>query len=92
MDIGQEQRLHSFNCCLPGNLCLYTQGSQTIQEALIKLKRGMPLGRGLGVNLGNPLESNTGTTGGTAAIPFIMTSDMSVNFSSETTVNESIKK
>ena len=92
MGIGPEQRLHSFNCCLPGNLYLYTQGSQTIQEALTKLKRGMALGTGLGVNLGNPLESKTGTTGGTTAIPFMMTSDRSVNFSSDTIVNESIKK
>ena len=57
MGIGQEQRLYSFNCCLPGNLYLYTQGSQTIQEALTKLKRGMALGTGLGVNIGNPIES-----------------------------------
>ena len=56
MGIGQEQRLYAFNCCLPGNLYLYTQGSQTIQEALTKLKRGMALGTGLGVNIGNPME------------------------------------
>ena len=80
MGIGQEQRLHSFNWCLPGNLHLYTQGSQTIQEALTKLKRGMALGTGLGVNSGNPLETETGTTGGTTAIPSIMTSDRSANF------------
>ena len=48
---------------LPGNLYLYTQGSQTIQEALTKLKRGMALGTGLDVNLGNPLESKTSATG-----------------------------
>ena len=80
MGRGPEQRLHSFNCCSPGNLYLYTQGSQTIQEALIKVKRGMALGTGLGVNLGNPLETKTGTTGGTAANPFMMTSDRSVIF------------
>ena len=39
----------------------------------------MALGVGLGVNIGNPLESKTGTTGGTTAIPFMMTSDRSVN-------------
>ena len=87
MGIGQEQRLYSFNCCLPGNLYLYTQGSQTIQEALTKLKRGMALG----VNIGNPIESKQ-STGGTAAIPFMMTSDKSVNFFSDTIVNESIKR
>ena len=91
MGIGQEQRLHSFNCCLPGNLYLYTQGSQTIQEALTKLKRGMALGTGLGVNIGNPMESKQSTSG-TAPIPFMMTSDKSVNFSTDTIVNESIKK
>ena len=92
MGIGQEQRLYSFNCCLPGNLYLYTQGSQTIQNALIKLKRGMALGRGLGVNIGNPMESkqSTGRTG--AVVPFMMMSDKSVNFSTDTIVNESIKK
>ena len=84
--------MHSFNCCLPGNLYLYTQGSQTIQEALIKLKRGMALGTGLGVSLGNPLEPKTNTTSGTAAVPFMMTSDKSVNFSSDTMVNENIRK
>ena len=46
----------------------------------------MALGTGLGVNLGNPLESKTSTTGGTTAIPFMMTSDRSVNFSSDTLV------
>ena len=91
MGIGQEQRLYSFNCCLPGNLYLYTQGSETIQEALTKLKRGMALGTGLGVNIGNPMESKQ-STGGTAPIPFMMTSDKSVNFSTDTIVNESIKK
>ena len=91
MGIGQEQRLYSFNCCLPGNLYLYTQGSQTIQEALTKLKRGMALGTGLGVKIGNPIESKQ-NTGGTAPIPFMMTSDKSVNFSTDTIVNESIKK
>ena len=78
-----------------GNLYLYTQGSQTIQEALTKLKRGMALGTGLGVNLGNPLESKTNTTRGNAAaaaIPFMMTGDKSGNFSSDTMVNENIKK
>ena len=91
MGIGEEQRLYSFNCCLPGNLYLYTQGSQTIQEALIKLKRGMALGTGLGVNIGNPMESKQ-STGGTAPMPSMMTSDKSVNFSTDTIVNESIKK
>ena len=78
MGIGQEQRLYSFNCCQPGNLYLYTQGSQTIQEALIKLKRGMVLGTGLGVNIGNPIESKQGTAA--TPIPFMMKSDKSVNF------------
>ena len=91
MGIGQEQRLYSSNCCLPGNLYLYTQGSQTIQEALTKLKRGMALGTGLGVNIGNPIESKQ-STGGIGAVPFMMTSDKSVNFSSDTIVNESIKR
>ena len=91
MGIGQEQRLYSFNCCLPENLYLYTQGSQTIQEALTKLKRGMALGTGLGVSIGNPVESKQ-NTGGTGAVPFMMTSDKSVNFSTDTIVNESIKK
>ena len=88
MGIGQEQRLYSFNCCLPGNLYLYTQGNQTIQEALTKLKRGMALGTGLGVNIGNPMESKQSTSG-TAPIPFMMTSDESVNFSTDTIVNKS---
>ena len=91
MGIGQGQRLYSFNCCLPGNLYLYTQGSQTIQEALTKLKRGMALGTGLGVNIGNSMESKQSTSG-TAAIPFMITTDKSVNFSTDTIVNESIKK
>ena len=91
MGIGQEQRLYSFNCCLPGNLYLYTQGIQTIQEALTKLKRGMALGTGLGVNIENPIESKQ-NTGGIGAVPFMMTSDKSVNFSTDTIVNESIKK
>ena len=91
MGIGQEQRLYAFNCCLPGNLYLYTQGSQTIQEALTKLKRGMALGTGLGINIGNPMESKQ-STGGTAPIPFMMTSDKSMNFSTDTIVNEIIKK
>ena len=91
MGIGQEQRLYSFNCCLPGNLYLYTQGSQTIQEALTKLKRSMALGKGLGVNIGNHMESKQSISG-TAPIPFMMTSDKSVNFSTDTIVNESIKK
>ena len=91
MGIGQEQRLYSFNCCLPGNLYLYTQGSQTIQEALTKLKRGMALGTCLGANIGNPMESKQSTSG-TAPIPFMMTSDKSVNFSTDTIVNESIKR
>ena len=92
MGIGQEQRLYAFNCCLPGNLYLYTQGSQTIQEALTKLKRGMALGTGLGVNIGNPMESKQSTGGTAAAVPFMMTSDKSVNFSSDPIVNESIKR
>ena len=91
MGIGQEQRLYSFNCCLPGNLYLYTQGSQTIQEALTKLERGMVFGTGLGVNIGNPMESKQ-STGGTAPIPFMRTSDKSVKFSTDTIVNESIKR
>ena len=77
---------------MPGNLYLYTQGSQTIQEALTKLQRGMALGTGLGVNIGNPMESKQSTVGTTATIPFMMTSDKSVNFSTDTIVNESIKK
>ena len=91
MGIGQEQGLYSFNFCLAGNLYLYTQGSQTIQEALTKLKSCMALGAGLGVNTGNPMESKQNTSG-TTAIPFMMTSDKSVNFSTDTIVNESIKK
>ena len=51
----------------------------------------MALGTGLGVNVGNPLESKQSTSG-TAAVPFMMTSDKSVNFSTDTMVNESIKK
>ena len=82
MGIGQEQRLYFLNCCLPGNLYLYTQGSQTIQEALAKLKRGMASGKGLGVNIGNPMESKL-NTGGVGAVPFMMTSDKSVNFSTD---------
>ena len=85
------QAVYSFNCCLPGNLYLYTQGSQTIQKALTKLKRGMALGTGLGVNIVNHLESKQSTSG-TAAVPFMMTSDKSVNLSTDTMVNESIKK
>ena len=93
MGIGQEQRLYSFNCCLPGNLYLYTQGNQTIKEALTKLKRGMASGTGLGINIGNPIESKQSTGGiGAATVPFMMTSDKSVNFSTDTIVNESIKK
>ena len=67
------------------------EGSQTIQEALTKLKRGMTLGTGLGVNIWNPLESKQSNSG-TAAVPFMMTSDKSSNFSTDTIVNESIKK
>ena len=52
----------------------------------------MALGTGLGVSLGNPLEPKTNTTSGTAAVPFMMTSDKSVNFSSDTMVNENIRK
>ena len=52
----------------------------------------MALGTGLGVSLGNPLEPKTSATSGAAAVPFMMTSDKSVNFSSDTIVNESIKK
>ena len=92
MGIGQEQRLYSFNCCSPGNLYLYTQSSQTIQEALTKLKRGMALGTGLDVNIGNPMESKQSTGGIGAVVPFMMTSDKSVNFSSDTIVNDSIKR
>ena len=91
MGIELEQRLYALNCCLPGNLYLYTQGSQTIQEAMTKLKRGMALGTGLGVNIGNPMESKQ-NIGGVGAVPFMMTSDKSVNFSTDTIVNESIKK
>ena len=76
---------------MPGNLYLYTQGSQTIQEALTKLERGMALGTGLGVNIGNPIESKQ-NTGRTVPISFMMTIDKSVNFSTDTIVNESIKK
>ena len=39
MGIGQEQRLYSFNCCLPGNLYLYTQGSQTNTRSLNKIEK-----------------------------------------------------
>ena len=92
MGIGQGPRLYSFNCCLPGNLYLYTQGSQTIQEASTKLKRGMALGTGLGVNISNLMESKQSTGGTAAAVPFMMTSDKSVNFSIDTIVNEDIKK
>ena len=42
MGIGHKQRLYSFNSCLPGNLCLYTQGSQTIQEAQLNWKEVLP--------------------------------------------------
>ena len=83
MGIGQEQRLYSFNCCLPGNLYLYTQGSQTIQVALTKLA--------FGTGLGNPMESKESYSG-IGAVPFMMTSDKSVNFSTDTIVNASIKK
>ena len=51
----------------------------------------MALGTGLCVNIGNPMESKQ-STGSTATVPFMMTSDKSVNFSTGTIVNESIKK
>ena len=51
----------------------------------------MALGTGLGVNIGNPMESKQSTSR-TAPIPFMMTSDQSVHFSSDTIVNESIKR
>ena len=52
----------------------------------------MALGKGLGVTIGNPLESKQSTGSTAATIPFMMTSDKSMNFSTDTIVNESIKK
>ena len=51
----------------------------------------MALGTDLGVNIGNPMESKTKYRR-IGAVPFMMTSDKSVNFSTDTIVNESIKK
>ena len=54
-----------------------------------KLKRGMALGAGLGVSLGNSVEQKGIAA---AAIPFMMTSDKSVNFSNDTIVNKGLKR
>ena len=47
----------------------------------------MALGAGLSVDLGNNGEQKS-----TAAVPFMMTSDKSLNFSNDTIVNEGPKK
>ena len=82
MGLGEDQRSGSFHCCLPGNLHLYIQGCDTIVASLDKLKIGIALG----VCLGNIVEKSA------AAVPFMMTSDKSVNFSNDTIANEGFKK
>ena len=91
MGIGQTEVIFFQFLFARKFIYLYTQGSQTIQEALTKLRKGMALGTGLGVNIGNPIESKQ-NTGGIGAVLFMMTSDKSVNFSTDTIENESIKK
>ena len=93
MGIGQEQRFICFQLLFCQETYIYTlKVVKQYKRPWQNWKRGMALGTGLGVNISNPMESKQSTGGTAATVPFMMTSDKSVNFSTDTIVNESIKK